>query len=168
MQNLLFVSHATKKKYPGLLYRQNVFLCEHANSVGRLLRQPIEVLTQILHIDLAVGVISQARFDELHKFRGLRTIRIIGVKGQGTGFDPAIAYNASTAQRLQRIELAVRTTLNSPAVRSSKATARFAARQRAVRELMKKRNVKVTFAAQYSVCTYPHPKVRCITPSPSW
>lgn len=167
MQNLLFVSRATKKKYPGLFYRQNVFLCEHANSVGKLLRQPVDVTTQILHIDLAVGVISQVRFDELHKLRGLRTVRIIGVKGYRTGYDPAITHNASKTQRLQQIELAVQTTLNSPAVRSTKGTARFVTSQRAVRELMRKRNVKVTFAAQYSVYTYPRPKVRCPTPSPS-
>jgi hypothetical protein len=168
MQNLLFVSHATQKKYPGLLYRQNVFLCKHANSVGKLLRQPIEVTTQILHIDLAVGVISQVRFDELHKLRGLRTVRIIGVKGYRTGYDPAITNNASTARRLQQIELAVQTTLNSPAVRSAKGTARFVASQRAVRGMMKKRNVKVTFAAQYSVYAYQCLQVSCPNPSFSW
>lgn len=117
-----------------------------------LLRQPSIVTDHVFHLDVAAELISKARMDEICRLLGLKTLRITGVERPGycTGYNPNIRYDATPAQRLQEIEVAVRTTLNKKAVRSKQDTARFLADQTAVRK-MKKKGVEITFAARYGV-----------------
>lgn len=163
---VLDVSQEIYNTYLVMFWGSNNFESRGTHSIRLLARydqQPVGlgIMGYIQKIVLPHNLAAQARYVELKKYTGLTHLNIRAVEGHhridsvNNSFYPGI--NVTTAAlRLTKIQQAVQDVLKSPVPKSRRP--RFAPMKAEVRYLMKTKNVKLTFTAEYDAGTDPNKK----------